>query len=138
MATDGTAINVTSFASRAYLKGATPYNGYTPEGGLADKTKWKIAMDEYVYCGDLANGYITVCPQRYTEEQETEGGPLKVVEHWQGMRIGFRWNTKAKVWLPTDNVTLNTPPTGALVAFDITKQIMFSNNYKAPVPDQGF
>ena len=136
IATDGTVINVTDFASRAYLKGATPYNNYTPEGGMADKTKWKIVMDEYVYCGDLANGYITVCPQRYTEE--TDGGKQTVMEHWQGIRIGFRLNKAANVWLPTDNVSLNTPPTGALVPFDITAQIMFSSNYMAPVPDQGF
>ena len=136
LTTGGTAINVSTFASRAYLKGATPYNNYTPEGGLTDKTKWKIVMDEYVYCGDLENGYITVCPQRYSEE--TDGSEQKVIEHWQGIRIGFRWNKTAKVWLPTDNTTLNTPPTGALVPFDITKQIMFSSNYMAPVEDQGF
>ncbi len=129
----GTAVNVTSFASRAYLKGATPYNNYTPDGGVKDKTKWQIVMDEYVYCGDLANGYITVCPQRYSESQETAGGDKEVIEHWQGMRIGFRWDKTAKVWLPTDNVKLNNPPSGPLVPFDITKQIMFSNNYIAPV-----
>ena len=138
LTTDGTAVTVSSFASRAYLKGATPYNNYTPEGGLQDKTKWKIVMDEYVYCGDINNGYITVCPQRYTESQETAGGEKIPVEHWQGIRIGFRWNKTAKVWIPTDNVSLNTPPTGALVPFDISKQIMFSNNYVAPVADQGW
>ena len=95
-------------------------------------------MDEYVYCGDINNGYITVCPQRYTESQETAGGEKIPVEHWQGIRIGFRWNKTAKVWIPTDNVSLNTPPTGALVPFDISKQIMFSNNYVAPVADQGW
>lgn len=135
---DGTAVNVSTFASRAYLKGATPYNDYTPEGGLKDKTKWQIPMDEYVYCGDLENGYITVCPQRYTEEQETEGGDRTVTEHWQGIRIGFRWNKTAKVWLPTDNVSLNTPPTGALKPFNIEKQVLFSSNYMAPQPDQGW
>ena len=138
LTTDGTSVTVSSFASRAYLKGATPYNNYTPEGGLQDKTKWKIVMDEYVYCGDINNGYITVCPQRYTESQETAGGEKIPVEHWQGIRIGFRWNKTAKVWIPTDNVSLNTPPTGALVPFDISKQIMFSNNYVAPVADQGW
>lgn len=138
LTTDGTAINVTTFASRTYLKGATPYNNYTPAGGIKDKTKWQIVMDEYVYCGDLTNGYITVCPQRYSESQETTGGKKEVIEHWQGIRIGFRWNKTAKVWLPTDNVTLNTPPSGPLVPFDISKQIMFSNNYIAPVADQGF
>jgi len=138
LTTDGTAVTVSSFASRAYLKGATPYNNYTPEGGLQDKTKWKIVMDEYVYCGDINNGYITVCPQRYTESQETAGGEKIPVEHWQGIRIGFQWNKTAKVWIPTDNVSLNTPPTGALVPFDISKQIMFSNNYVAPVADQGW
>ncbi len=138
LTTDGTAINVTTFASRTYLKGATPYNNYTPAGGIKDKTKWQIVMDEYVYCGDLTNGYITVCPQRYSESQETAGGKKEVIEHWQGIRIGFRWNKTAKVWLPTDNVTLNTPPSGPLVPFDISKQIMFSNNYIAPVADQGF
>lgn len=138
LTTDGTAINVTTFASRTYLKGATPYNNYTPAGGIKDKTKWQIVMDEYVYCGDLTNGYITVCPQRYSESQETAGGKKEVIEHWKGIRIGFRWNKTAKVWLPTDNVTLNTPPSGPLVPFDISKQIMFSNNYIAPVADQGF
>lgn len=138
LTTDGTAVNVTTFASRAYLKGATPYNNYTPTGGMKDKTKWQIVMDEYVYCGDLANGYITVCPQRYSESQETAGGKKEVIEHWQGIRIGFRWNKTANVWLPTDNVALNTPPSGPLVPFDISKQIMFSNNYIAPVSDQGF
>ncbi len=34
---DGTAVNVSVFASRAYLKGTTPYNNYTPEGGFEDK-----------------------------------------------------------------------------------------------------
>lgn len=135
---DGTAVNVSSFASRAYLKGATPYNNYTPESGLEDKTKWQIVMDEYVYCGDLANGYITVCPQRYSEAQETEGGERTVIEHWQGIRIGFRWNKTAKVWLPTDNVSLNTPPTGSLVPFNIEKQVLFSSNYMAPEEDQGW
>lgn len=138
IATPSGNINVSTFASRAYLKGATPYNNYTPKGGMEDKTKWQIVMDEYVYCGDLANGYITVCPQRYTEEQETDGGPKKHVEHWQGTRIGMRYNKTAKVWLPTDNVSLNTPPTGALVPFNIEKQITFSSNYMAPESDQGF
>lgn len=135
---DGTAVNVSTFASRAYLKGATPYNDYTPEGGLQDKTKWQIIMDEYVYCGDLANGYITVCPQRYSEEQLYEGGPKVHIEHWQGTRIGMRYNKTAKVWCPTDNVSLNTPPTGALVPFNIEKQVTFSSNYMAPESDQGF
>lgn len=133
---DGTALNVSTFASRAYLKGATPYNNYTPEGGMADKTKWQIVMDEYVYCGDLAKGYITVCPQRYTEE--TDGGEQKVMEHWQGIRIGMRWNKTAQVWLPTDNTALNTAPTGALTPFNVEKQVLFSSNYMAPVADQGF
>lgn len=136
--TDGTAVNVSTFASRAYLKGATPYNNYTPEGGLKDKTKWKIVMDEYVYCGDIDNGYITVCPQRYSESQETEGGEKKHIEHWQGIRIGYRWNNKAKVWLPTDNIYLNNPPTGELKPFYIDKQVMFSSNYMAPQEDQGW
>ena len=134
---DGTAVNVSTFASRAYLKGATPYNNYTPEGGLEDKTKWQIVMDEYVYCGDLANGYITVCPQRYTEAEETEGNRT-VVEHWQGIRIGFRWNKTAKVWLPTENTALNNPPTGPLEPFNVDKQVLFSSNYMAPVDDQGW
>lgn len=134
---DGTVVNVSTFASRAYLKGATPYNNYTPEGGLEDKTKWQIVMDEYVYCGDLANGYITVCPQRYTESEETEGDRA-VMEHWQGIRIGFRWNKTAKLWLPTDNVSLNTAPTGPLVPFEVDKQVLFSSNYMAPVDDQGW
>lgn len=135
---DGTAVKVSSFASRAYLKGATPYNNYTPEGGMKDKTKWKIVMDEYVYCGDLENGYITVCPQRYTEEKSTEDGKQTVVEHWQGIRIGCRWNKTAKMWLPTDYISLDEPPTGALVPFHVESQVLFSNNYMAPVADQGF
>ena len=135
---DGTVVKVSSFASRAYLKGATPYNNYTPEGGMKDKTKWKIVMDEYVYCGDLGNGYITVCPQRYSEEQLTEESEQTVVEHWQGIRIGFRWNNTAKVWLPTDNTALSKPPTGSLVPFNVESQILFSSNYMAPVPNQGF
>lgn len=134
---DGTAVNVSTFASRAYLKGATPYNNYTPEGGLEDKTKWQIVMDEYVYCGDLANGYITVCPQRYTESEETEGNRT-VMEHWQGIRIGFRWNKTAKVWLPTENTALNNPPTGPLEPFNVDKQVLFSSNYMAPIDDQGW
>lgn len=138
VADDGTAINASTFASRAYLKGATPYNNYTPDGGMSDKTKWKIVMDEYVYCGDLDNGYITVCPQRYTEEKETESSTPTHVEHWQGIRIGMRWNKSAQVWLPTDNVSLNTPPTGALVPFNVEKQVLFSSNYMAPKIDQGW
>lgn len=135
---DGTVVKVSTFASRAYLKGATPYNNYTPEGGMKDKTKWKIVMDEYVYCGDLGNGYITVCPQRYSEEQLTEESEQTVVEHWQGIRIGFRWNKTAKVWLPTDNTALSKPPTGSLVPFNVESQVLFSSNYMAPVPNQGF
>lgn len=135
---DGTAVKVSTFASRAYLKGATPYNNYTPEGGMKDKTKWKIVMDEYVYCGDLENGYITVCPQRYSEEKLTEDSEQTVVEHWQGIRIGCRWNKTAKVWLPTDNISLNKPPTGSLVPFNVESQVLFSSNYMAPVVDQGF
>lgn len=135
---DGTAVKVSSFASRAYLKGATPYNNYTPEGGMEDKTKWKIVMDEYVYCGDIENGYITVCPQRYSEEKLTEDSEQTVVEHWQGIRIGLRWNKTAKVWVPTDNVSLDKGPTGALVPFEVESQVLFSSNYMTPEPDQGF
>ena len=135
---DGTVVKVSTFASRAYLKGATPYNNYTPEGGMKDKTKWKIVMDEYVYCGDLGKGYITVCPQRYSEEQLTEESKQTVVEHWQGIRIGFRWNNTAKVWLPTDNAALSKPPTGLLVPFNVESQVLFSSNYMVPVPNQGF
>ena len=135
---DGTVVKVSTFASRAYLKGATPYNNYTPEGGMEDKTKWKIVMDEYVYCGDLENGYITVCPQRYSEEKLEEDSEQTVVEHWQGIRIGCRWNKTAKVWLPTDNISLSKPPTGALVPFNVESQIFFTSNYMVPVPDQGF
>lgn len=135
---DGTAVNVSTFASRAYLKGATPYNNYTPEGGMKDKTKWKIVMDEYVYCGDLANGYITVCPQRYSEEKLTEDSDQTSVNHWQGIKIGLRWNKTAKVWLPTDYIALNSQPTGSLVPFSVESQVLFSNNYMAPVLDQGF
>lgn len=134
----GAAIACSDFASRAYLKGATPYNNYTPEGGTANKSSWKIVMDEYAYCGDLANGYITVCPQRYTEEQETAGGAKTRMEHWQGIRIGMRYNKTAKVWIPCDNVSLNTAPTGALKPFEVQKQVLFSSNYMAPQADQGF
>lgn len=105
---------------------------------MEDKTKWKIVMDEYVYCGDLENGYITVCPQRYSEEKLTEDSPQTVVEHWQGIKIGCRWNKTAKVWLPTDYINLDEPPTGALVPFNVESQVLFSSNYMVPVVDQGF
>ena len=101
--TSGDNVLASSFASRTFLKGATPYNGYTPEGGLEDKTKWKIIIDQYPYCFDQENEvkkFITLCPRRYTEEQEYENGPLIPVEHSQVARIGFRWNGSKKVWLP--------------------------------------
>ena len=132
------AINVSTFASRAYLKGATPYNGYTPEGGLEDKTKWQIMMDERIYNGDIANGYITVCPQRYSEKQDTETGPKEHIEHWDGLCIGMRYNKTAGIWLPTETTALSTPPTGALVPFNVESQVLFSSNYIPPEEDQGF
>ena len=140
--TNGENVLASSFASRTFLKGATPYNGYTPEGGLEDKTKWKIIIDQYPYCFDQENEvkkYITLCPRRYTEEQEYENGPLIPVEHSQVARIGFRWNASKNVWLPTDNVSLNTDPgSSPLVPYNIKASILFSNDYKAPQVDQGW
>ena len=138
----GDNVLASSFASRTFLKGATPYNGYTPEGGLEDKTKWKIIIDQYPYCFDQENEvkkYITLCPRRYTEEQEYENGPLIPVEHSQVARIGFRWNASKKVWLPTDYVSINTDPgSSPLVPYNIKASILFSNDYKAPQEDQGW
>ena len=138
----GDNVLASSFASRTFLKGATPYNGYTPEGGLEDKTKWKIIIDQYPYCFDQENEvkkYITLCPRRYTEEQEYENGPLIPVEHSQVARIGFRWNGSKKVWLPTDYVSINKDPgNSALVPYNIKASILFSNDYKAPQEDQGW
>ena len=138
----GDNVLASTFASRTFLKGATPYNGYTPEGGLDDKTKWKIIIDQYPYCFDQENEvkkYITLCPRRYTEEQEYENGPLIPVEHSQVARIGFRWNGSKKVWLPTDYVSINKDPgSSALVPYNIKASILFSNDYKAPQEDQGW
>jgi hypothetical protein len=59
---DGVTISnhrVRDFAPRTYLKGATPENGYAPNGNAADindKTKWKITVDQYVYCFDQVAG----------------------------------------------------------------------------------
>ncbi len=50
---------VRDFAPRTFLKGATPENGYAPNGNIADindKTKWKIKVDQYVYCFDQVAG----------------------------------------------------------------------------------
>ena len=138
----GDNVLASSFASRTFLKGATPYNGYTPDGGLEDKTKWQIIIDQYPYCFDQKNEvkkYITLCPRRYTEEQEYENGPLIPVEHSQVARIGFRWNGSKKVWLPTDYVSINKDPgSSALVPYNIKASILFSNDYKAPQEDQGW
>ena len=138
----GDNVLASSFASRTFLKGATPYNGYTPDGGLEDKTKWQIIIDQYPYCFDQENEvkkYITLCPRRYTEEQEYENGPLIPVEHSQVARIGFRWNGSKKVWLPTDYVSINKDPgSSALVPYNIKASILFSNDYKAPQVDQGW
>ena len=138
----GDNVLASSFASRTFLKGATPYNGYTPDGGLEDKTKWKIIIDQYPYCFDQENEvkkYITLCPRRYTEEQEYEYGPLIPVEHSQVARIGFRWNGSKKVWLPTDYVSINKDPgSSALVPYNIKASILFSNDYKAPQVEQGW
>lgn len=140
--TSGDNVLASSFASRTFLKGATPYNGYTPEGGLEDKTKWKIIIDQYPYCFDQENEvkkFITLCPRRYTEEQEYENGPLIPVEHSQVARIGFRWNGSKKVWIPTDYVSINKDPgSSALVPYNIKASILFSNDYKAPQVDQGW
>ncbi|MCI5883817.1 MAG: hypothetical protein MRZ84_07295 [Eubacterium sp.] len=40
--------------------------------------------------------------------------------------------------LPTDNISLANPPSGALVPFDVESQILFSSNYMVPEADQGF
>ncbi len=147
--TNGNAVYVKDFASRTFLKGATPYNGYTPESGdLKDKTTWKIIVDQYPYCCEQAEDYsyvynnpkwFTVCPRRYTEYQDTEGGELEVVEHSQALRIGFRWNSKNKCYLPTDYASINSDPGSAeLTPYNIQASILFSNNYKAPQEDQGW
>ncbi|MCR5283700.1 MAG: Ig-like domain-containing protein [Lachnospiraceae bacterium] len=47
------------YASRAFCKGATPENGYAPNDNASDindKTKWKIKVDQYVYCFDQVDG----------------------------------------------------------------------------------
>lgn len=135
----GAAVACSTFASRAYLAGATPENGYTPTGGLACKSAWQVVMDEYACCGDLAKGYLTVCPQRYTLEQAAADGAPAHVEHWQGIRIGMRCNRRAGLWIPCDSASLNADPgSSALVPFAVNKQVLFSSNYLAPQVDQGF
>ena len=50
---------IRDFASRTFCVGATPENGYAPNGNTADindKTKWKIRVDQYVYCFDQVAG----------------------------------------------------------------------------------
>ncbi len=64
---------VRDFAPRTFLKGATPENGYAPNGNAADindKTKWKIKVDQYVYCFDqVASDSADVDPDLYTPAQ---------------------------------------------------------------------
>ena len=133
----GSKVPIYSFAPRAYMKGATPENNYTPEGG-SDKTKWKIVVDEYVYNGDIDNGYITVCPQRYTLEKETETSTPVHVEHNAVLRIGMRRHKATGVWVPTPVSALSGEVSGNVKPFDITSTVLFSNNYVPPVIDQGF
>lgn len=133
----GSKVPIYSFAPRAYMKGATPENNYTPEGG-SDKTKWKIVVDEYVYNGDIDNGYITVCPQRYTLERETETSTPVHVEHNAVLRIGMRRHKATGVWVPTPTSALTGEVSGNVKPFDITSTVLFSNNYVPPVIDQGF
>ncbi|MBQ6089666.1 MAG: hypothetical protein IJL07_00130 [Lachnospiraceae bacterium] len=133
----GSKVPISSFAPRAYMKGATPGNNYTPDGG-SDKTKWQIVVDEYVYNGDIDNGYITVCPQRYTLEKETEISTPVYVEHNAILRIGMRRHKASGVWVPTPVSALTGEVSGNVKPFDITSTVLFSNNYVPPVIDQGF
>ena len=133
----GGKVPISSFAPRAYMKGATPENNYTPDGG-SDKTKWQIVVDEYIYNGDIDNGYITVCPQRYTLEKETEISTPVYVEHNAILRIGMRRHKATGVWVPTPVSALSGEVSGNVKPFDITSTVLFSNNYVPPVIDQGF
>ncbi len=133
----GAKVPISSFAPRAYMKGATPENDYTPDGG-SDKTKWQIVVDEYVYNGDIDNGYITVCPQRYTLEKATELSTPVYVEHNAVLRIGMRRHKATGIWVPTPASALSGEVSGNVKAFDITSTVLFSNNYVPPVIDQGF
>ena len=133
----GSKVPISSFAPRAYMKGATPENNYTPDGG-SDKTKWQIVVDEYVYNSDIDNGYITVCPQRYTLEQETELMAPVYVEHNAVLRIGMRKHKATGIWVPTPASALSGEVSGNIKPFDITSTVLFSNNYVPPVIDQGF
>ena len=138
---------VREFASRTFLKGAKDTNNYTPEGGLTDKTKWQIIVDQYPYCFDQEEGHekmadkrwVTLCPRRFTYLQDVENGPLVEQEHSQVLRIGFRWNQGKNVWVSTDYAVLNNNPgSAALVPYDVKASILFSNNYRAPQVSQGF
>ena len=133
----GSTVDVKDFAPRAYMKGATPENNYTPDGG-SDKTKWQIVVDEYVYNGDIDNGYITVCPQRYSMEQDTETSKPVYIEHNQVLRIGFRKHKASGIWVPTPPSALSGEVSGNVKPFDISSTGLFSNNYVPPVIDQGF
>ncbi|MCR5521486.1 MAG: hypothetical protein K6F44_06210 [Lachnospiraceae bacterium] len=133
----GSKVPIYSFAPRAYMKGAAPENYYTPDGG-SDKTKWQIVVDEYVYNGDIDNGYITVCPQRYTLEKETEISTPVYVEHNAVLRIGMRRHKTTGIWVPTPTSALSGEVSGNVKPFDITSTVLFSNNYVPPVIDQGF
>ncbi len=163
-----------TFASRAYLYGATPENQYTPmvygtnTPCLNDKTKWAIAIDQFMYCGDFyATGdmtssyyrgltrdaagsvtggkYITLCPHRYSLVQETDGGLKTVKEHFGGgIHIGLAWNTKYSRWVTvSDYATLNNG-IGEGSGWEWTGGFnpysagMTSNNYVAPKVDDGF
>lgn len=146
----GDKVNVRDFASRTFLKGATPYNNYMPESGdLEDKTTWEIIVDQYVYsCQQDEDTFdfvydnpkwFTVCPRRYTENKDTETGPSVPVEHSQVLRLGFRWNNGKQVYLPTDYAKINTDPgTSALEPYNIQASILFSNDYMPPQEDQGW
>ncbi len=133
----GSTVDVRDFAPRAYMKGATPENNYTPAGG-SDKTKWQIVVDEYVYNGDIDNGYITVCPQRYSMEQDTETAKPVYIEHNQVLRIGFRRHKATGIWVPTPVSALSGEVSGNVKPFDISSTGLVSNNSVPPVIDQGF
>ena len=146
----GETVYVRDFASRAYLKGATPYNNYTPESGsLTDKTTWKIIVDQYPYsCEQSEEDYsyiydnprwFTVCPERYTENQDDDGGEKTVNNHSMVLRLGFRWNSKNSIYLPTDYAKIDTDPgNSALEPYNIQASVLFSNDYMAPEEDQGW
>ena len=150
---DNSTVKVGDFAPRTFLKGATPENQYMPESeDLEDKTTWKIIVDQYVYCcqqEEAQDGtfpyvydnpkWFSVCPRRYTLDQEYDGGPKVPKEHSQAVIIGFRWNNGKQVYLPTDYAKINTDPgSSALTVYNIQASVLFSNNYVPPALDQGW